>query len=47
MEVEHVIGFKTDITSKVLSNNTLPRWEKSFIKQLLEFFGEIDVLEFS
>ena len=46
MEVEHVLSLKTDITSKVFANDALPRWEESFIEQLLELFGKIDVLEF-
>ena len=45
MEVEHVLSFKTDITSEVLTNDALPGWEESFIEQLLELFSEIDVLE--
>ena len=45
MEVEHVLSFETDITSEVLTNNALPGWEESFIEQLLELFGEIDILE--
>ena len=47
MEVEHVLSFETDITSEVLTNDALPGWEESFIKQLLELFSEIDVLELS
>ena len=45
MEVEHVLSFETDITSKVLANNALPSGEEGFIEQLLELFGKIDVLE--
>jgi hypothetical protein len=45
MEVEHVLSFKADITSEVLTNDALPGWEESFIEQLLELFGEIDILE--
>ena len=39
MEVEHVLGFKTDIAAEVLAHDALPGWEESFIKQLLQLFG--------
>ena len=45
MEVEHVLSFETNIAAKVLTNDALPGWEESFVKQLLELLGEVDVLE--
>ena len=46
MEVEHVLVFKVYIAAEVFANDTLPGWEECFIEKLLEFFGDVDVLEF-
>ena len=46
MEVQHVVIFKADVTSKVFTDDALPSWKECVIKELLQLLGQVNILEF-
>ena len=47
MEVKHVLLFEADLWPKVLSNHALPGWVELFVENFLQFFCQVDILDFA